>query len=66
MTFIQFQIGNGEKNFLWNPDGVLVDKYEYRAIYDARNQIHDKLSTVIVIKTGVGPACKIRLPFSNG
>lgn len=50
-TFIRFQVASGEHIFLWldlwHPDGILVDKYGYRAIYDAGSQINAILSSVI-------------------
>lgn len=61
-TFIRFQIGSGEHIFLWldlwHPDGILVDKYGHRAIYDAGSQTNAKLSSVICYQNWRWPPAK--------
>jgi hypothetical protein len=48
---LRFEVGNGENIHLWldswRPDGILLGKYEYRAVYDAQSNVEAKLSTVI-------------------
>jgi hypothetical protein len=49
--FLRFEAGNGENIHLWldswHPDGILLEKYGYRAVYDAQSNVEAKLSTVI-------------------
>ena len=48
---LRFEVGNGENIHLWldlwHPNGILIDKYGYRAIYDANSRVEAKLSSVI-------------------
>jgi hypothetical protein len=49
--FLRFEVGNGENIHLWmdwwHPAGVLIEKFGYRAVYDAQNSLEAKLSSVI-------------------
>jgi hypothetical protein len=49
--FIRFKVGDGHQIFLWydnwHPAGCLLDKYRFRAIYDARSYAGAKLSSII-------------------
>ena len=48
---LRFEVGDGENIHLWldswHPDGILLGKYGYRAVYDAQSNVEAKLSTVI-------------------
>lgn len=50
-NFLRFDVGNGSNINLWtdwwHPSGVLLDKYGYRAIYDAQSHLNSRLSSVI-------------------
>lgn len=49
--FIVFKIGSGESIFLWfdlwHPNGVLLEKYGNRLIYNVGSHINVRLSSVI-------------------
>jgi hypothetical protein len=44
--FLRFEAGNGENIHLWldswHPDGILLEKYGYRAVYDAQSNVEAK------------------------
>lgn len=48
---LRFLVGDGNNIHLWldqwHPDGILLEQYGYRVIYDARSKIKAKLSTVM-------------------
>lgn len=50
--FIKFKVGSGCNIYLWldnwHPDGILYEKYGFRAVYDAGSNIDAKLSVVLV------------------
>jgi hypothetical protein len=50
-TFIRFKVGAGDNIFiwhdLWHPDGILIEKYGFRPIYDAGSHTNAKLSSFI-------------------
>lgn len=50
-TFLKFNVGTDSNIDLWSdrwhPNGVLLDKYGHRVIYDAHNHLNSKLSFVI-------------------
>jgi hypothetical protein len=41
--FLKFEVGNGDNIHmwldLWHPAGVLIEKYGFRVVYDAQNNI---------------------------
>jgi hypothetical protein len=49
--FIHLSIGDGARTFLWydnwHPDGHLIEKYGYRAIYDAGSNVNARVSYII-------------------
>ena len=49
--FLRFEVGDGENIHLWldlwHPSGILIEKFGYKAVYDAQSSIEDKLSSVI-------------------
>lgn len=49
--FIMFEVGDGKDIHLWldnwHPVGVLLEKYGYRAVYDAHSNLDARLSTVL-------------------
>jgi hypothetical protein len=49
--FLRFEVGDGEKIHLWldswHSDGILLENYGYRAVYDAQSSVEAKLSIVI-------------------
>jgi hypothetical protein len=49
--FLRLEVGNGENLHLWldfwHPDGILINKYGYRVVYDAHSRMEAKLSSVI-------------------
>ena len=48
---LRFEVGEGKTIHLWvdcqHLDGILLDRYDYRAIYDAQINVEAKLSSVI-------------------
>jgi hypothetical protein len=44
-------VGDGSNTFMWldswHPDGVLLDKFSFRVVYDARSCVEAKLSSVL-------------------
>lgn len=50
--FLRFKVSDGSNIFLcldsWHPDGVLLDKFSFRVVCDARSSIEAKLSSVVV------------------
>jgi hypothetical protein len=49
---LKFEVGTRENIFLWfdcwHPDGILIDVFGHRAIYDAQSNLRAKLSSVIL------------------
>jgi hypothetical protein len=49
---LKFKVGIGENIFLWfdcwHPDGILIDVFGHRAVYDAQSNLKAKLSSVIL------------------
>ncbi|XP_059442158.1 uncharacterized protein LOC132174537 [Corylus avellana] len=49
--FLRFEVGNRENIYLWldlwHPAEILIEKYGYRAVYDAQSREEAKLSSVI-------------------
>lgn len=49
--FLQFKIGDGQSVHLWldnwHPDGILFEKYGFRAEYDAGSNLEAKVSSVL-------------------
>jgi hypothetical protein len=59
---MMFKVGSGENIFLWldnwHPDGVLLDRYGPRIIYEAGSHLNAKLATVIQEKNWYWQAAK--------
>lgn len=49
--FLKFEVGNGQHIHLWvdnwHPAGILLEKYGFRAVYDAQSHKDARLSTVL-------------------
>jgi hypothetical protein len=49
--FLRFEVGDGKNIHLlmdfWHPAGILLEKYGFRAVYDAQSSVEAKLSSVI-------------------
>jgi hypothetical protein len=49
--FLQFEVGDGKQIHLWtdwwHPDGILLEKFGSRVVYDAHSKADAKLSSVI-------------------
>jgi hypothetical protein len=49
--FLRFEVGDGKNIHLWmdfwHPDGILLEKYGFRAVYDAQSSVEARLSSVI-------------------
>jgi hypothetical protein len=48
---LRFEVGNGKNIHLWmdfwHPAGILLEKYGFRAVYDAQSSVEARLSSVI-------------------
>jgi hypothetical protein len=48
---LRFEVGDGKTIHLlmdcWHPDGILLDRYGYRAVYDAQSSVEAKLPSMI-------------------
>jgi hypothetical protein len=49
--FLRFEVGDGKNIHLWmdfwHPAGILLEKYGFRAVYDAQSSVEARLSSVI-------------------
>jgi hypothetical protein len=49
---LKFEVGTGENIFLWfdcwHPDGILIDVFGHRVVYDAQSNLKAKLSSIIL------------------
>jgi hypothetical protein len=49
--FLRFEVGDGKNICLlmdfWHPPSILLEKYGYRAVYDAQSSVEAKLSSII-------------------
>jgi hypothetical protein len=48
---LRFEVGDGKTIHLlmdcWHPDGILLDRYDYKAVYDAQSSVEAKLPSTI-------------------